>query len=94
MAAEYHLLPQRFISLIPSPFMTLLDENERWEELYAHPEWHFPSPHFPFQQLYDDFLSLLQRNFSRHVVYRAHVGCYAENLSVVENTPRVSELLH
>ena len=32
----------------PVAFFDPLDEtNERWEELQAHPDWHFPSPPFP-----------------------------------------------
>jgi len=88
MAAEYHL-PVTIHFADPVAFYDPLDEkNERWEELHAHPEWHFPSPPFPsFQQLYDDFLSLLQRNPDTLFI-GAHVGCYAENLSAVEKTLR------
>lgn len=32
----------------PVAFFQPLDHtNERWEELHAHPDWHFPSPEFP-----------------------------------------------
>jgi predicted TIM-barrel fold metal-dependent hydrolase len=68
----------------PVAFFEPLDEtNERWEELHAHPNWHFPSPPFP------PFLSIVEalaRLVGRHpetVFIGAHVGCYAENLQWV-----------
>ncbi len=68
----------------PVAFFTPLDaHNERWEELAAHPDWHFPSPPFP------PFLSILEalaRLVARHpatTFIGAHVGCYAENLDWV-----------
>lgn len=57
--------------------------NERWEELHAHPEWHFPSPPFPA------FLTIMEsmaRVIARHpntTFIGAHAGCYAENLEWV-----------
>ncbi len=66
----------------------LTPQNERWEELHAHPDWHFPAPEFlPFDTLYSDFLELLKQNPDT-VFIGAHVGCYAENLAVVEKTLR------
>ncbi len=58
-------------------------QNERIEELGAHPDWQFPSPPYP------GFLSIV--NALANVVCRhpettfigAHVGCYAENLTWV-----------
>ena len=68
----------------PVAFFRPLDEtNERWEELQAHPDWHFPSPPYP------PFLSIvgaLAELVARHPDTRfigAHVGCYAENLAWV-----------
>ncbi len=68
----------------PVAFFDPLDHtNERWEELHAHPDWHFPSPPGP------SFLSLvsaLARLVARHpatTFIGAHVGCYAENLAWV-----------
>jgi predicted TIM-barrel fold metal-dependent hydrolase len=68
----------------PVAFFEPLDEtNERWEELHAHPDWHFPSPPFP------SFLSLVEamaRVVERHpqtTFIGAHVGWYAENLAWV-----------
>ena len=45
----------------PVAFFDPLDsQNERWEELHAHPDWHFPSPPFPpFLQLMDEFADLI-----------------------------------
>ena len=68
----------------PVAFFDPLDaRNERWEELQAHPDWHFPSPPYP------NFISLVDgmaRVVSRHpqtTFIGAHVGCYAENLAWV-----------
>jgi predicted TIM-barrel fold metal-dependent hydrolase len=68
----------------PVAFFDPLDEyNERWEELKAHPDWHFPSPAYP------PFLSIVEalaRVVERHpqtTFIGAHVGCYAENLGWV-----------
>jgi predicted TIM-barrel fold metal-dependent hydrolase len=68
----------------PVAFFEPLDAtNERWEELHAHPDWHFPSPPFP------PFLSIVEalaRLVARHpgtTFIGAHGGCYAENLAWV-----------
>ncbi len=65
----------------PVAFFWPLDRyNERYEELTAHPDWHFPSPPFP------SFLSLMEalaRVVERHPTTSfigAHVSSYAENL--------------
>jgi predicted TIM-barrel fold metal-dependent hydrolase len=65
----------------PVAFFQPLDEtNERWEELRAHPDWHFPSPRFPpFEALMEQFEALIARH-PRTTFIGAHVGCYAENL--------------
>lgn len=64
-------------------FKPLDNRNERWDELHAHPDWHFPSPPFPsFQSILDDFASLVERHPQTTFV-GAHVGCYAENLEWV-----------
>ncbi len=68
----------------PVAFFWPLDEyNERWEELQAHPDWHFPSPPFPS---FDSILNGLANLVSAHpgtTFIGAHVGCYAENLAWV-----------
>lgn len=65
----------------PVAFFDPLDQyNERWEELHAHPDWHFPNPPFPpFQSLMDAFARLVERH-PRTTFIGAHVGSYAENL--------------
>lgn len=66
----------------PVAFFQPLDQyNERWEELHAHPDWHFPSPPFPaFQTLMTQFAHLVEHHPST-VFIGAHVGSYAENLN-------------
>lgn len=64
-------------------FDPLTPENERWDELHAHPDWHFPSPPFPpFDALLGAFARLVQRHPATTFI-GAHVGCYAENLTWV-----------
>lgn len=64
-------------------FLPLDASNERWEELQAHPDWHFPSPPYPpFLRILEDLASLVERH--PHTTFiGAHVGCYAENLQWV-----------
>jgi len=68
----------------PVAFFEPLDEtNERWEELHAHPDWHFPSPPFPaFTRIISGLENLVLRH-PKTVFIGAHVGCYAENLDWV-----------
>jgi predicted TIM-barrel fold metal-dependent hydrolase len=68
----------------PVAFFQPLDQtNERWEELHAHPDWHFPSPEFPsFEALIEQFEHLIAEH-PRTTFIGAHVGCYAENLTWV-----------
>ncbi len=65
----------------PVAFFDPLDpNNERWDELHAHPEWHFPSPPFPgFNTIIEAFARLVER-WPKLKFVGAHVGCYAENL--------------
>ncbi len=64
-------------------FLPLDAKNERWEELRAHPDWHFPSPTYPsFIALMEQFEALVARH-PRTTFVGAHVGCYAESLSWV-----------
>lgn len=68
----------------PVAFFWPLDPtNERWEELQAHPDWHFPSPPFPsFKTIITGLANLVVRH--PHTTFiGAHVGCYAENLAWV-----------
>lgn len=68
----------------PVAFFRPLDgHNDRWEELHAHPEWHFPSPAFPpFMRVMEQFERLVARH-PQTTFIGAHVGCYAENLGWV-----------
>ncbi len=68
----------------PVAFFDPLDaSNERWDELGAHPDWHFPSPPFPpFMAIMEGLAGLVARHPGTDFV-GAHVGCYAENLGWV-----------
>jgi predicted TIM-barrel fold metal-dependent hydrolase len=77
----------------PVAFFEPLDAtNERWEELHAHPDWHFwptrPAgrPELdgfpPFDELIDGLESVVVRHPST-VFIGAHVGCAAEDLARV-----------
>jgi predicted TIM-barrel fold metal-dependent hydrolase len=68
----------------PVAFFEPLDrENERWEELEEHPDWHFPSPPFPaFATILDGLANLVTRH-PKTTFIGAHVASYAENLAWV-----------
>lgn len=68
----------------PVAFFNPLDAaNERWEELHAHPDWHFPSPPYPaFLTILEQLAKLVTRH-ANTIFIGAHVGCYAENLAWV-----------
>lgn len=68
----------------PVAFFDPLDPtNERWEELQAHPDWHFPSPPYPpFKTIVDGLANLVTRHQATTFI-GAHAGCYAENLGWV-----------
>ncbi len=82
-AGELHL-PVLIHVADPVAFFAPLDaNNERREELEAHPDWHFPSPPFP---AFDAITGGLARLVARHPLTTfigAHVGAYAENLAWV-----------
>jgi predicted TIM-barrel fold metal-dependent hydrolase len=64
-------------------FDPLNSNNERWEELHAHPDWQFPSPPFPgFMTIMEGFANLVT-NHPETVFIGAHVGCFSENLAWV-----------
>jgi len=68
----------------PVAFFDPLDQyNERWEELHAHPDWHFPHPPYPAFQTILEALAMLVLRHPRTTFIGAHVGCYAENLAWV-----------
>jgi predicted TIM-barrel fold metal-dependent hydrolase len=68
----------------PVAFFWPLDAfNERYEQLSAHPDWHFPSPPFPaFETILTGFANLVARHPGTTFI-GAHVGCYVENLAWV-----------
>jgi len=80
----------------PIAFFDPLDTgNERWEELHAHPDWHFwptrPAgrPEAPGFPPFDELLGSLGRLLRRHpgtTFIGAHVGCAAEDLAWVSTT--------
>jgi len=68
----------------PVAFFQPLDEyNERWEELVAHPDWHFHGPGFPAFDALIDALEALVARHPRTTFITAHVGCNAEDLDRV-----------
>jgi len=77
----------------PIAFFEPLDErNERWEELQAHPDWHFWPPQergapndggfAPFDQIMAAFDRLIARHADASFI-GAHVGCASEDLALV-----------
>ncbi len=89
----------------PSAFFDpITPENERYEELSRHPEWHYPPEHFPRRE---ELHAARDRLFARHPRTRfiaAHLGNDGEDLEatarmldrfpnvVVEFGSRISEL--
>ncbi len=77
----------------PIAFFEPLDPtNERWEELHAHPDWHFSptrpagEPDAPGFPPFDELLAAFERVIARHprtTFIGAHVGCAAEDLRLV-----------
>ncbi len=75
----------------PIAFFERLDaRNERWEELQAHPDWHFWPPRseageFGFAT-FDEIIAAFERVVARHpetTFIGAHVGCASEDLALV-----------
>lgn len=61
-------------------FDPITPQNERWEELHNHPDWHFPGPPYPtFLTVMEQFANVVRRH-PQATFIGAHVGCYAENL--------------
>ncbi len=88
----------------PIAFFEPLDAtNERWEELRAHPDWHFwptrspgrpDAPGFP---AFDELLTAFGRIVARHprtTFVGAHVGCAAEDLGFVAGLLDANPNLH
>jgi predicted TIM-barrel fold metal-dependent hydrolase len=64
-------------------FQPLEPDNERWEELQLHPDWHFGRPEFPD---HDTLLAQRNRVIERHpgtTFIGAHLGNYPEDLAYV-----------
>ena len=70
----------------PVAFFQPLDRyNERWDELHAHPGWHFYGPEFPrFEELIESLYQLVEAHPETDFI-TAHVGCYPENLAYVSD---------
>jgi predicted TIM-barrel fold metal-dependent hydrolase len=67
----------------PAFFEPISEQNERLEELVAHPEWHYADAKFPrFQALLDTLERLVAQNPGVTFI-GAHVGGNAENLAWV-----------
>jgi predicted TIM-barrel fold metal-dependent hydrolase len=68
----------------PVAFFEPLDaQNERWEELEQHPDWHFPSSRAPpFSAIMNGLAALILRHPATTFI-GAHVASYAENLAWV-----------
>ncbi len=57
--------------------------NERWEELHANQDWHFPFPTFPkFMEIMEQLANLIKKHTSTTFI-GAHLGCYSESLAWV-----------
>ena len=70
----------------PVAFFRPLDRyNERWEELTAHPDWHFESPPGPcFNTVLEQLADVVTRHRETKFI-GAHVGCNAEDLGWVSS---------
>ena len=70
----------------PEAFFLPLDAtNERYEELLAHPDWHFYGPQFPSKEA---ILAARDRMFARHphtTFIALHVANWPENLDYVSS---------
>lgn len=77
-------LPVMVHAADPVAFFDPLDAtNERYEELLAHPDWHFHGSQFPpFRRIIEDLRDLVRRH-PKTIFIGAHVGGYAEKLDYV-----------
>ncbi len=65
-------------------FEPLNAENERWDELSAHPDWHFGGPEYPgFWELLAQLNHVIERH-PRTTFIGAHLGNCAEDLNYVD----------
>lgn len=79
-------IPVTIHSSDPVAFFWPLDEtNERWDELHAHPDWHFYGEDYPpFIEPIEAQLRVVARHPNTNFI-SAHVLSYAENLKYVAN---------
>ena len=91
-AGELHMPVTIHIADPIAFFEPLGARNERWEELHAHPDWHFwPTrppgrPDLPGFPPFDELVDGLEAVVVRHpqtTFIGAHVGCAAEDLARV-----------
>ena len=82
-AAEFKL-PVLFHIADPVAFFKEIDaNNERYDELHAHPKWAFNAPElFKFQQLMEMQYNMVKSNPATTFIC-AHVASYSENLAAV-----------
>ena len=83
-AAGEHKIPVLIHTADPVAFFWPLDEqNERWEELQAHPNWHFYGGDYPsFMELIESQLRVVERHPETTFI-SAHVLSYSEHLRYV-----------
>ena len=67
----------------PAHFEALSAENERLEQLLAHPDWHYADPKFPRFEVLIEALEHLVVQHPETTFIGAHVGCYAQDLGWV-----------
>ncbi len=82
-AAELHLPVLVHIADPPAHFEALSAENERLEQLLAHPDWHYADPKFPRFEVLIEALEHLVVQHPETTFIGAHVGCYAQDLGWV-----------
>jgi predicted TIM-barrel fold metal-dependent hydrolase len=83
VAAELQLPILIHIADPPAHFEPLSEENERLEQLLAHPDWHYADPQFPrFRELIEALEHLVVEHPDTTFI-GAHVGCYAQDLEWV-----------
>ncbi len=69
----------------PVAFFQPLDENnERWQELQAHPDWHFGRPEFPDHDMLLDQRNRVIEQHPGTTFIGAHLGNYPEDLAYVD----------
>jgi len=65
-------------------FQPLDKNNERFEQLQRHPDWHYPSPEFTDHDTLLDQRNHIIEYHPNTIFIGAHLGNYAENLSYVD----------